>query len=119
MWVGLAKGTNQLIASKFFRKHLNVLLAPLGVALQQQPYDHVLREEQLERGAFENVVEYIARNPERARLIPFDRFRDYPYTQCMIPGYPELSLWQPDFWPRYWRVVSYLRTNGLLRLTEK
>jgi hypothetical protein len=25
-------------------------------------------------------------------------------TGAVIPGYPELKLWQPDFWPRYWRL---------------
>jgi hypothetical protein len=36
--------------------------------LQHQPYDHVLRESECERDAFEDVAEYIARNPERGNL---------------------------------------------------
>jgi putative transposase len=55
--------------------------------LQREAYDHVLREEELERTAFEEVFQYIARNPERADLVPENGFRDYPYTGCLVPGY--------------------------------
>lgn len=115
LWVGILDGSDQRNAAKFFRKQLEPILEKLVARLQQQPYDHVLREEERERAAFEEVVEYIARNPERKGLVAPDRFRDYPYTGCLIPGYPELTLWQDDFWDRFWRTYSYLRENGLIR----
>ena len=58
--------------------------------------------------------EYIARNPERAGLIEQDGFREYAFTGCLVPGYPELKLWEPDSWTRFWRCYSYLRKNGLI-----
>jgi hypothetical protein len=71
-------------------------------------------KERLEESV-ENLVEYIARNPKRKQLIPVDGFRDYKYTGNLIPGYPELTLWQPDYWPRFWRTCSFLRKNGTFR----
>lgn len=94
------------------------MLAIHGARLQEQPYDHVLSEAQRERNAFEDIVEYIARNPERAGLVKPDGFRDYAYTECLVPGYPELRLWQPDFWERFWRTHGYLRDHGILRITK-
>jgi putative transposase len=115
LWVGILDHSDQRNAAKYFRKHLNPIFEKLGVSFQQQPYDHVLREEERERSAFENVVEYIARNPERAGFVKTDGFREYPYTGCLIPGYPELALWAGDFWDRFWRTYSYLREHGLIR----
>ena len=85
------------------------------VELQRQPYDHVLREEERQRNAFEEVADYIARNPERAKLVPVDGYASYKYTGCLVPGYPELKPFQPDYWDRFWRSYSYLRKNGLIR----
>ncbi len=61
------------------------------------------------------VAEYIARNPERAKLVPVDCFRDYEFTGSVVPGYPELDVWHEDYWDRFWTAYSYLRTNGLFR----
>ena len=115
LWVGIFDGSEQRNAAKYFRKQLNPVLAKLGACFQQQPYEHVLREEECERAAFENVVEYLARNPERAGLVKENCFREYPYTDCLVPGYPELKLWQEDFWERFWRIYVYLQKNGLMR----
>jgi REP element-mobilizing transposase RayT len=116
LWVGIFDQSDQRNAAKFFRRQLNLVLQPSGVRLQQQPYDHVLRDEEKLQTAFEAVVEYIARNPERAGLVQPDKYRDYPYTDSLVPGCPELHLWQPGFWPRFWRIHSYNRQRGLVRL---
>jgi len=115
LWVGIFDFSDQQKAAKYFRKQLNLVLEKLGAYLQRQAYDHVLREEERERTAFENVVEYIARNPERAKLVKENCFHEYSYTDCLIPGYPELKLWQEDFWERFWRAYSYLQENGLMQ----
>src|SRR5262249_57118923 len=115
LWVGILDGSDQRIAARYFRKQLNLVLNKLGCRLQLQPYDHVLREEERERDTFETVVEYIARNPERKGLVEADRFRECPFTGCMLPGYPELRLWQDDYWDRFWRTYAYLREHGLIR----
>ncbi len=114
LWMGLLDHSDQLLAVKFFRKQLDPVLEKLGASLQREAYDHVLREEERERSAFEDVVEYIARNPERADLTERDGFRSYSFTGCLVPGYPELKLWEPDSWTRFWRCYSYLRKNGLI-----
>jgi hypothetical protein len=113
LWIGLFAGSDQRNGAKFFRSHVNPILEQHGARFQQQPYDHVLREQERERSAFETVVEYIARNPERAGLVPLDGFRDYEFTGCLIPGYPDLNLWQHGFWDLFWRIYDRLSRNGL------
>ena len=111
LWMGMTEASDQRPAMRFFRKRLNDVLWRIGYALQSQPYDRVLRDDERQQAAFESLVEYIARNPERKELIGVDCFRDYAYTECLVPGYPELSFKQDDFWPRFWRIESYLRSN--------
>ncbi|MFM8250828.1 MAG: hypothetical protein ACKOBW_04420 [Planctomycetota bacterium] len=118
LWLGLNKQADQRHAVKYFRRQINPILEKLNTTLQSQPYDHVLRPDEREQSAFAAVVEYIARNPERANLVPHGHFREYPYTDCLIPGYPEIHYLQPDFWDRFDRVVSSLRSNGFQRLSE-
>ena len=115
LWMGILDGSDQRQAIKFFRVQLNACLEKLGARLQHQPYDHVLREEERERSAFETVAEYIARNPERAGLVSRDGFREYPFTGCLVPGDPDLSPWQDQYWDLFWRIFSRLRTDGLIR----
>ena len=115
LWVGILDGSDQRTAVKFFRAQLNPILEKLGAQFQKQPYDHVLREEERERTAFEDVAEYIARNPERAGLVQSDRFRDYPYTGCLVPGYPDLKPFQEGYWDLFWKLYSELSKNGLVR----
>lgn len=119
LWMGLFAGSDQRNAIKFFRAQLNPILEKLGTQLQHQPFDRVLREEERERNAFETVVEYIARNPERAKLAPVDHFQGYNYTGCLVPGYPDLSPWQADYWDKFWRIYSSLRDKGLMRVWDE
>ncbi len=118
LWIGILDGSDQRNAAKYVCKQLNPVLEKLSCRLQLQPYEHVLAEEERERTAFENVVEYIARNPERKGLVEPAQFRDYPFTGCLLPGYPELRLWQDDYWERFWRTYSYLRQHGLIRAVQ-
>lgn len=115
LWLGILDGSDQRNAAKFFRAQLNPILEKLGARFQQQPYDHVLCEEERASSAFEQVVEYIARNPERAGLVPVDGFRDYKFTGCLMPGYPDLTPWQENFWDLFWRIYARLRAEGLVR----
>ena len=115
LWIGIDDKSDQLNAMKFLRKHLAIPLKSFGCELQHQPYDHVLGDDERLEASIHDLVEYIARNPERKQLVPVDGFRDYKYSGCLIPGYPELTLWQSDYWPRFWRTYSFLRKNGLFR----
>ena len=119
MWVGIDDRTDQLKASKYFRKLLGSRLAGSGFALQHQAHDRVLREDERSDSAFEDLVAYIARNPERTGLVAADRYREYEFTGCLVPGYPELSLWQDDYWPRFWRALAFLQRHGLTRWAEE
>jgi len=113
LWVGMLDNCDQRRAARYFRQQSNPILEKLGTRLQLQGYDHVLREEERERSAFEDVFAYIARNPERAGLVQQECFREYPYTGCLVPGYPELQIWADDFWVRFWRICEYLRKHDL------
>jgi len=80
LWIGILDGSDQRTAVKYFRKQLNPILEKLETQFQKQPYDHVLREDERAKDAFETVVDYIARNPERAELIKPGCQQEYPYT---------------------------------------
>ncbi|HLW66324.1 MAG TPA: hypothetical protein VKS79_13505 [Gemmataceae bacterium] len=114
--VGILDLCDQRLAVRYLRKQLNPILEKLGARFQKQPHDHVLHDDQRQRTAFEDIVEYIARNPERAGLVREGEFRNYSYTGCLMPDYPELSPWQEDYWERFWRIYDFLRCNGLTRV---
>ena len=119
LWMGLFPGSDQLNAMKFFRQQFSPVLETQNARLQAQPFDHVLKEDERERSAFETVVEYIARNPERKCLVGPDQFSKYPYTGCLIPGYPDVKVFQPDYWDLFWRLHSKLQTSGLIRSVDR
>jgi REP element-mobilizing transposase RayT len=116
LWMGLVPTSNQLNAMKFFRTRVNEVLRKIGFELQPQGFDHVLQEHELEKTAFQSIFEYIARNPERKNLVPIDAYAKYPYTSCIVPGYPELKLFLPDFWDRLDRIHSRLKETQIFRL---
>ncbi|XZE36305.1 hypothetical protein SH501x_001864 [Pirellulaceae bacterium SH501] len=115
LWVGLFENSDQLLAMKHLRKSVNESLSRIGFSLQDQAYDHVLQEEERRDQGFRDMCEYIARNPERAGLVEQDGYRKYPYSGCLIPGYPQMRPFDASFWDEWDRVISYLRKNGLLR----
>ena len=113
LWVGILDHCDQRKAMRYFRGQLNPVLEKLETRFQRQPYDHVLREEERKSTPFEEVAEYIARNPERRGLVPPDGFARYSYTGCLVPGYPELMPFEEGYWDRFWRIYSHLTANGL------
>ena len=116
MWIGVFDGSDQLPAMKHFRKRVNEVLQVFDVRLQDQAYDNVIKEDERHELAFIETCEYIARNPERAKLIGLDEFADYKYSGCIVPGYPELKPSTDDYWTRFWRAYSFLQKEGLTRL---
>ena len=91
------------------RKSLNARLGA-GFELQNQPYDHVLRQEESGPDAFREIAHYIMNNPVRAKLVDLPGV--YEFTGSVIPGYPELCCKQDDFWLRYWRVHKYVSARA-------
>jgi len=118
LWIGIEERSDQLKAMRFFRRQLAMPLNALGFDFQHQPYDHVLRDDERLEGPVQDLVEYIARNPERKQLVPMDGFRDHKFTGSLIPGYPELTLWQPDYWSRFWRTYSFLQTHRMFQQVD-
>ena len=119
MWIGILEKSDQRPAMKHFRTRLNETLAVLDHKLQAQPYENVLKEDERQEDAFHDICNYIARNPERAGLVETDKYADYKYSGCIVPGYPEMKPFNSDFWPRFWRAYSYLNKNGLTRMFEE
>ena len=37
-----------------------------------------------------------------------DCYKEYRYTDCLLPGYPELHFRLVDYWDRFWRTYAYL-----------
>jgi REP element-mobilizing transposase RayT len=115
LWMGLSETSDQLLAMKHFRKTTNESLGRLSYELQDQAYDHVLCNDEKRDSGFREAVEYIARNPERANLLQPGEFASYKFSGCVIPGYPELRPFEPEFWEKFDRVISFLRKEGLMR----
>jgi REP element-mobilizing transposase RayT len=118
LWCGLTETSDQRLAMRHLRTDMNDCLKRIGYELQKQPYDHVLKDEELERDAIESLVEYIARNPERKGLVGEDEFAVYPYTGCLLPGYQQIRLFEPHSWDRVWRTLAFLRRTECFRIPD-
>lgn len=107
IWMGTSAKADQLHSIAFFDTYFEPLLAP--GKLQPQPHDHVLRQDECEQDAFQNACGYIRKNPVRAELVA--DARDWPYTGCLIPGYPKIDVHQGDYWLRFVRILTGLRAG--------
>ena len=105
VWMGLRLDSDQINGMAFLRTYLEPELSP--AKFQPQPQDEVLREEQRKRNAFAKVCHYIAANPVRAELIGEKDV--WPFTGCVIPGYPNLNFLDEDYWSKFWRIFAKLR----------
>lgn len=105
LWMGLRLDTDQINGMAFLRTHLEPALKP--AKFQPQAQDNVLREEERKRNAFAKVCFYIAANPVRADLMK--ETKTWPYTGCIVPGYPKLNAVAEDFWPTFWKIFPKLR----------
>jgi REP element-mobilizing transposase RayT len=105
VWMDLRRDSDQINGMAFLRTYLEPELAPARV--QPQPQDEVLREDQRKRNAFSKVCGYITANPVRAELVKESEV--WPYTGCVLPGYPKLNPAEEDFWAKFWRVYGKVR----------
>jgi hypothetical protein len=105
VWMGLRLDSDQINGMAFLRTYLEPELSP--AKFQPQPQDEVLRAEQRKRNAFAKVCFYIAANPARAKLIGEREI--WPFTGCIIPGYPKLNPLDEDYWSKFWRIFAKLR----------
>ena len=105
LWMGLSDSTDQQTAVKFFRRHWAMLLRRSGHALQKQPYDHVLDENERNPDAFEDTMIYIFNNPARAGFV--EDWREWKHLGAIAAGYPDLdprSGGLEDFRESFWKV---------------
>ena len=105
VWMGLRLETDQLNGMAFLRTHLEPKLAP--AKFQPQAQDHVLRDEERKRNAFARVCFYVLANSVRAKLIA--ESGQWQYVGCVVPGYPKLSPYEEDFWPKFWKIYAKLK----------
>ena len=112
VWIGISDQADQRLAIRHLLTSANESLGRIGFGVQTEPYDHVLRDDERKEEAFVGLCDYVARNPERRRIVPIDGYASYSYTGCLVPGYPELRPFAMDYWTRFWRVRSYLVRRG-------
>lgn len=108
LWMGTKTDSDQQRGMAFFRRYLNPILAPYR--LQKQAYDHILKESEREKNAFQSLVFYILENPVRQGLV--SRREQYAYSSTMVPGYPDINLILDGNWLRFWRIVQKLMIKG-------
>lgn len=106
LWMGMTELSDQKKAMRHFRRSWSEVLVSRGFALQKQPFDHVLRENERKRDAFTKVAYYIFENPVRARLV--ESWKDYQYVGSVVPGYPSLDPRMDGYWDRFWRIYEIL-----------
>jgi len=102
VWMGLDSTSVQRLATSFLREHSTPLLG--SAKLQDRAHDHVLREDERERGAFESACHYVRDNPVRAGLI--QDWHDWLYLGGMIAGYPDVDFKADDYWDGFWRIYN-------------
>jgi len=102
MLMGLCETSDQRLAIRFLRREIDVFLSPLK--LQRQAYDHVLRDEERVRGAFESTCFYIAGNPVREELVR--TAEEWEFSGRMAAGYPRLELVTSESWELFWKIYA-------------
>ncbi len=107
VWMGMRRASDQLNAIRFLRQQLAPALQPHR--FQHQAHDHVLREDERQRGAFARVCFYVSANPVRAKLAA--QAGDWPFAGAVVPGYPALHPAHEDFWEKFWKLYVAEREN--------
>ena len=110
IWMGVGSASEQRTATSFLRKQLEPHLA--SARWQHQAHDRVLREEERKRGAFASTCYYIAENPVRAGLA--NSAAAWPFTGCVVPGYPTLHTLADGFWKKFWRIYAAATARGII-----
>ena len=102
-WIGQSPESDQLRATKFFRKELTPHLRL--TRWQRQAHDHVVTIDERETGIYQDTIHYILQNPVRAGIV--EDWRDYPYTGALVPGYPRLERQDPEFHEQFWKIYHH------------
>ena len=100
--LGWDESCDQKVLVRFLRRHTNAHLRKHGYVWQKQAYDNVLRPNDREKDAFQKVAAYVLNNPVRKGLV--ECWNQWTFLNSMIPGYPEVSLRDEDYWERFWKI---------------
>ncbi len=110
VWMGIRKQADQRNGMKFLRAQLGPFLKP--AKFQHQPHDHVLTAEERQRRAFSLAcADYVLLNPFKGGLVKAPP--DWPYLGAVVPGYPRLNPFEPDYWPWFWKHYLSVREPGI------
>lgn len=106
MIVGWSQEADQMLFTRFFRKHVNEVLNEhlQGCELQREAHDHVMRRDELGESEFSNAALYIAANPLQAGLVSDEK--DYAFSGALLPGFPRLGFWEERYWRIFWDATS-------------
>ncbi len=107
--MGCRPAADQRLGIRMLRKSFTRFL-PEGIALQRQAHDHVLREAECQRGAFENLAGYILQNPLRAGLV--EEETAYAFCGSIVPGYPSLDPHREGFWESFWMAFEAVSVDA-------
>lgn len=102
IWMGCSERADLKLASTFFRRATNPLLAPRQ--WQREGFDHVLREDERQHDALKAVGYYVLENPVRKNLV--DGWTGYRFSGLVIPGFPDLDPRREDFWAVFWAIYN-------------
>lgn len=106
VWMGCSPDSDQRKSMAFLRTYLEPCLQP--AKFQHQAQDHVFRPNESRTDVFATVCGYVKQNPVKAGLV--SSVEEWPYTGCVIQGYPTLDPKAPGFWeklwPIYWKACS-------------
>jgi len=102
--MGLRDTSDQMKAVSFLRREAGVLLGPCR--FQKQAFDHVLREKDRQRNAFQHVAYYILENPVRSGAVA--SAEEYPFSGAAVAGYPRLDPRSREYWPVFWSIYEKL-----------
>jgi hypothetical protein len=73
------------------------------VSSRNQAHDHLLRKEETEKEGFQGIAYYIQQNPVRK-----ENWKEYIYTDCVVPGYFNLNPRKENYWELFWRIHNKL-----------
>ncbi len=96
---GVVAESDQRLFVRALRRFINASL-PVGIRLQKQAHDHVLRTRETGGDAFASLVSYIAENPVRKGLVK--RSVDWPFTVACVPELEGLHPAAEEFGDLWW-----------------
>ena len=113
IWIGTSDRSDQLKAIAFLRRRTHSEVP--GLVWQRQPFDHVLKQEEMSRDGIASVCHYVFENSVQAKFV--ERREDYRYWGSCLLGYPDVDPRRTDFWDVFWTL--FLRETSNVRALRR